>query len=692
MPDTTQTGRPFRVTSPLGPDKLLFYRMTAHERLGRLFEFQLEVLSQDPAIPLQNAVAQPLCVHVEPPEGQKRHFHGLVTQFRLSGAHGHLAKYSAVVRPWLWFLTRTADCKIFQAMTVPDIIQAVFRDLGFSDFENKLSGSYRTWDYCVQYRETDFDFVSRLMEQEGIYYYFRHEEGKHTLVLSDSLGSHEAAPGCEEVPFYPPTAHDRRQREHLFEWSVFQEVQPGSFSLNDFDFEKPKANLRVVKQASPARTHPQGGHEIYDYPGEYVVTADGENYAKARLEERQWQYEQAQGKGTALGLAVGSLFTLTGYDLREDQNREYLIVESIHQLQAAEYESSGTAAPEINQQCSVTAIPSNQPFRSPCLTRKPVVPGPQTAIVVGPSGEEIWTDKYGRVKVQFHWDRYGTKDENSSCWVRVSQQWAGKQWGGIQIPRIGQEVIIEFLEGDPDRPIITGRVYNADNMPPYALPDNQTQSGVKSRSSKTGAADNFNELRFEDLKDAEEVYFHAEKDFNRVVENNDTLKVGFDKKDKGDQTIEIHNNQKLVIGNSESEDGSQTIEIWKDRSTTIKEGHDTLTINKGNRTETIEKGNETLTIKEGNRSDTIDKGNDTLTITQGDQTVTITAGKNVTEAGTSIEFKVGQSSIKIEPAKITIKSVEIAIEGQAKLNAKSPLTEVAGDGMLTLKGGIIKIN
>jgi type VI secretion system secreted protein VgrG len=239
---------------------------------------------------------------------------------------------------------------------------------------------------------------------------------------------------------------------------------------------------------------------------------------------------------------------------------------------------------------------------------------------------------------------------------------------------MGQEVIVDFLEGDPDQPIITGRVYNADNMPPYALPANQTQSGIKSRSSKEGTGENFNELRFEDKKGEEQVYFHAEKNFDRVVENNDTLKVGFEKADKGDQTIEIHNNQKLVVGNDKSDDGSQTIEIWKDRTTTLKQGH------------------ETLTIKIGNRTETIEKGNDSLTVSKGDQTVTITAGKNVTEAGTSIELKVGQSSIKIEPAKITIKSTEIAIEGQAKLNAKSPLTEVAGDGTLTLKGGIIKIN
>ncbi len=710
MPGITQTGRPFRVTTSLELDKLLFYRLTAHEQLGRPFEIQLELLSADAEIPLQAVLAQPLDIYLEPPEESHRHFHGYVTQFRLAGMRGRLARYEATVRPWLWFLTRTADCKIFQAMTVPDIVQAVFRDVGFTDFESKLTGTYRTWDYCVQYRETDFAFVSRLLEQEGIYYYFRHEEGKHTLVLSDGVGAHEAAPDCAEVPYYPPQERARRTRDHVYEWSVFQAVQSGSVSLNDFDFEKPKANLKVVKQASPSRSHPQSSHEVYDYPGEYLLAADGGNYATARIEERQWQYEQVQGRGNALGLAVGALFSLTGYDFREDQNREYLIVETTHQAQAADYESGETTAPETPAECQLTAIPSSQPYRSPRVTPLPTISGPQTAIVVGPDGEEIWTDQYGRVKVQFHWDRYGASNENSSCWVRVSQLWAGKQWGGIHIPRIGQEVIVEFLEGDPDRPIITGRVYNADNMPPYELPANQTQSGIKSRTSKEGTAENFNELRFEDLKDSEEIYFHAEKDFNRVVENNDTLKVGFEKKDKGDQTIEIHNNQKLVVGNSESDDGSQTIEIWKNRTTTIAEGnetltikkgdrtetietgHDTLTIKTGNRTETIETGNDTLTIKTGDRTETIETGSDTLTIKTGDRTVTITAGKSFTEAGTSIELKVGQSSIKLEPAKITIKSAEIAIEGQAKLNAKSPLTEVAGSGALTLKGGVIMIN
>ena len=264
-----------------------------------------------------------------------------------------------------------------------------------------------------------------------------------------------------------------------------------------------------------------------------------------------------------------------------------------------EFEGTDLEVAGTGFQMRLTAIPSNTPFRPPRLTPKPFVQGPQTAIVVGKKGEEIYTDEHGRVKVQFHWDRVGKKDENSSCWIRVSSTWAGNAWGAIHLPRIGQEVIVDFLEGDPDRPIITGRVYNADNKPPYALPDNKTQSGVKSRSSKEGTTETFNELRFEDKKDAEEIYFHAEKDFERIVENNDTLRVGFEKKDQGDQTIAIHNNQKLVVGNNESKDGSQTIEIWKNRTETVKEGNEKITIEKGNREVIVSKGNDTLTISHG---------------------------------------------------------------------------------------------
>jgi type VI secretion system secreted protein VgrG len=300
-------------------------------------------------------------------------------------------------------------------------------------------------------------------------------------------------------------------------------------------------------------------------------------------------------------------------------------------------------------------VPAAEPFRVASITPRVRMPGPQTAVVVGKSGEEIWTDEYGRVKVQFMWDRDGKSDENSSCWVRVAQIWAGNTFGGFQIPRIGEEVIVDFLGGDPDYPIIVGRVYNKDNAVPYPLPGEQTKSGIKTRSTKKGTAENFNELRFEDKKGDEEIYFHAEKNFNRVVENDDSLKVGFEKKDKGDQKIEVYNDQTLTIG-AGSKGGSQTIVVYKDRTAEMK------------------------------------TGNDTITITQGNHKTEITAGKSETSAMQSIELKVGGNSIKIDQSGITLKGIKISVEGSATAEVKSPMTKVNGDGMVMIQGGLVKIN
>ena len=649
----TQENRTLRVTTPLGQDVVVLRRMTGTERLGGLFEFQLDLLSEDPEINLDDLLGQSVTVALDLEDGATRYFNGMVAACAQVEDDSGFACYRAILRPWLWFLSRRADCKVFQEMTVLEIIEQVFRDAGFTDFRGSLSGSYRTWDYLAQYRETDFNFVSRLMELEGLYYYFEHADGNHTLVVADDYASHAVFSGYEEVPYFPPQANAQRERDHLSQWALSRQVQTTDYKINEYNFTTPQADLLVAQTVE--RSHAQSGCEVYDYPGQYPVADEGTPYVQARIQELQAQYEVAEGRGNARGLAPGSLFSLTDYP-RDDQNREYLIVSARYELNSDEFGSGSSATAGELCSCSITAIDSQTPYRSPRTTPKPVVQGPQTAVVVGPSGEEIYTDEYGRVKVQFHWDRVGQSDENSSCWIRVGQMWAGKTWGGIQIPRIGHEVIVEFLEGDPDRPIITGSVYNADNMPPYTLPDNMTQSGMKSRSTKEGDGTTFNELRFEDKKDEEQVYFHAEKDFERVVENNDTLKVGLDKKDPGDQTIEIQNNQTLTIGNSESDDGSQTTTIYKDRTTTLE------------------------------------TGNDELTISQGDQTIKLDAGKVEYEAATSIELKVGESSILIEPAKITIKSVEIAIEADASVGVSGAEVTVEGSATLTLKGGTVLIN
>ncbi|WP_394352313.1 type VI secretion system Vgr family protein [Metapseudomonas otitidis] len=526
-----------KVSSPLGGDVLLLDRLDGHDELGRLFDYELELVSEDHNLQLDALLGKPMGVSVELPDGGQRYFHGIAARCSQSSGTGQFAGYRVTLRPWLWLLSRTSDCRIFQNKTVPDIVKQVFRDLGFSDFEDALTRSYREWEYCVQYRETSFEFVSRLMEQEGIYYYFRHEQSRHVLVLSDAYGAHTTAPGYGSVPYYP-LEDQMRERDHVYDWHLAREVQPGSLALNDYDFQRPSARLEV--RSSISRSHSNAEHPLYDYPGEYVQTGDGEQYARNRIEAIQTQYERVQLRTNARGLGAGHLFKMTGYP-RADQNREYLIIGARYAVSQEAYESGSTGG-TLQFNSSLECIEARQPFRPMPTTIKPIVQGPQTAMVVGPKGEEIWTDQYGRVKVHFYWDRHDQSNENSSCWIRVSQSWAGKNWGHIQIPRIGQEVIVSFLEGDPDRPIITGRVYNAEQTVPYDLPANATQSGIKSRSSKGGTPANFNEIRMEDKKGAEQLYIHAERNQDIVVENDETHSVGHNR------TKSIGNDEVALIG------------------------------------------------------------------------------------------------------------------------------------------------
>lgn len=667
----TQRTRAASVTTHLGEDVLLLRRMTGSEALGRPFELRLSLFSENPDLRFQDILGQSFTVRLELANGGRRYFNGLVSHFSQGPGEGRYAHYQATLRPWFWFLTRTADCRIYQNKTVPEIIREVFGRHDFAEFEDALSGSYRTWEYCVQYRETDFNFLSRLMEQEGIYYFFRHADGRHTLVLADSVAAHDIVSGYGNIPYYPANTQQRVYREQIVDWEVTQQVQPGAYELNDFDFTRPRASL--LARSSAPHDHQHARLEIYDYPGEYTQSQHGDAYARIRLEELNAEHERARGSGNAHGLTVGALFTLENFP-REDQNREYLVLSTDCEVVSDEYESRTGFAADTREPftCNFTALDRRVPFRPSRLTPKPLVQGPQTAIVVGPAGEEIHTDEYGRVKVHFHWDRHDESNEHSSCWVRVSHPWAGKTWGAIAVPRIGQEVIVDFLEGDPDQPIITGRAYNAEQMPPYALPDNATQSGMKSRSSKGGDGTNFNELRFEDKKGQEEVYFHAEKDFNRVVENNDTLKVGFEKKGAGNQTVEIYNdqsetvgnNQTVKVGSAQASGGSQTVEVWKDQ---------------------------TVTVKVGNRDVTVSMGNDSLHLKMGNRSVKLDLGKITEEALQSIELKVGASSVKINQMGVTIKGMMVKIEGTLMTDVKGLMTTVQGSAMLKVGGGLVMI-
>ncbi|MGJ0486959.1 MAG: type VI secretion system Vgr family protein [Methylomicrobium sp.] len=667
----SQNDRVATVTTPLGEDVLALWRMTGNEHLSRLFEYELELLSERNDIDLTKLLGKDMTVKLNLLEGGERPINGMVTKISQIGMLGRYYCYRATLRPKPWLLTRKSNCRIMPAqMTAPDIVKKILEEHGFTDVKAKLSHQYRKREYCVQYRETDFNFISRLMEDEGIYYYFDHTDKAHTMVLCDTMSKHDKVPGDSTIVYYPRSNQTAYLEGHIYDWNLSREMQSGVYELDDFDFEAPNADL-TFKSSNPGK-HAEANKALYDYPGGYtnLEKSDGEYYAKVRLEESRALYEQTFAQGNARQLATGRTFTLAEFP-RQDQNCDHLIVSLQFQIQNNGYSSDGIGDTSEPFQCSCAVLRTKEnQYRPPRSTLIPIVQGVQTAIVVGKSGEEIFTDKYGRIKVQFHWDREGKKDENSSCWVRVAQVWAGKNWGAIHIPRVGQEVIVDFLEGNPDRPIVTGAVYNADQMPPYELEANKTQSGIKSRSSKGAGAENFNEIRFEDKKGEEELYIHAEKNLTRIVENNDVLKVGFDKKDQGNQTIDIYN----------------------DRTVTLENGHDTLTVKKGNRITNVDTGNNELTVKTGNRSASIDTGNDSVNIKTGNRTVQVDLGSIQEEAMQSIELKVGQNSITIDQKGITLKGIMITIEGQAKTDLKSPMTTVNGDGMLTMKGGIVMIN
>ncbi|MDZ7591855.1 MAG: type VI secretion system tip protein TssI/VgrG [Rubrivivax sp.] len=576
--------KPYTLTTPLPDGALRFHELSHSAGLSQLEQTRLSLLSDKPDLAPDELLGKPMGLAVEMREGVQRHICGYVTRFGLGRHQGRYFGYEAVVRPWLWFLTRTSDCRIFQNQTVPEIVEAVFKDhAAIANYEFKLVRSYRQRVYCVQYRETDFNFVARLLEDSGIYWYFEHADGSHKLVLVDAATSHAPMPGETRLPYYENAGQVPPDTEYVTRWHYSHAVKPGKTALTSYDFERPSTQLDV--QQTLQREYTYSDQELFDFQGDYTQKDDGQMLADDRLEEQQCRFERLTGTTNAHALTAGQLFDLVKHP-RDDQNAEYLCL----QLQLTARQQPGESGGGPGElACTFAAMHSDQPFRPLRRTPKPFVQGPQTAVVVGPSGEEIFTDKYGRVKVQFHWDRYAKKDERSSCWVRVASPWAGKSFGFVQIPRMGQEVIVDFLEGDPDQPIITGRVYNAEQMPPWDLPANATQSGVLSRSSKGGAYGNANALRFEDKKGSEQVWLHAEKNQDIEVENDETHWVGHDRT----KTIDHDETTHVKHDRTETVDNDETITVHHDRTErvdndeTLSIGHDRMQVIEHDDTKTV---------------------------------------------------------------------------------------------------------
>src|SRR5664279_4354417 len=635
----TQENRLIAIDTPLGKDVLLLQGFSGHEGISRLFSFHLDLLSLKDSISFRDIVGQNVTIEIRLANNGLRYLNGFVSRFAQSGSEERFTHYQMEVVPWLWFLTRNADCRIFQNQSIPYIIQEVFKDRGFQDFKPSLTGTYEPREYCVQYRETDFNFVSRLMEQYGIFYFFQHENGKHTLVLADSPGAYQPCPGQPSAR-YALVAGGLDAEDTVTAWQMEQELRTGKYSLTDYNFETPSTSL-LSGEPTVAKVGKNGDYEIYDYPGEYLKHSQGDSLTKIRMQEEEAGHLVVSGSGVCRAFTSGYKFDLKDH-YRADMNDSYLLTEVQHVASVGSSYTSAEGGSGEHYSNHFTCIPSSVPFRPARITPKPFVQGPQTALVVGKSGEEIWVDKYGRVKVQFYWDRQGKKDENSSCWIRVSQNWAGKNWGAMWIPRMGQEVIVDFLEGDPDRPLITGRVYNAEQIVPYPLPDNQTVSTLKSRSSKGGASANYNEIRFEDKKGSEQIFVNAEKDMDQRVENDSREYV------KNDRHLIVHANQHELVDadkhghvkgkHFEAIDGDMSLKVGGDVKEKVS-------------------GNASLQVGQSMN----EKVGQTWAKEAG-QTVHIKAGMTlILEAGMQLSLKGPGGFVDIGPAGVTIQGTMVLI-------------------------------
>lgn len=643
------------------------------EAVGDPFSLDLTVRTSEPLAPAQ-VLGHSLTLSINIKAQPARHFNGLVSELAYqSGSKKHCI-YRITLRPWLWFLSKATNCRIFQLMTVPDILKEVFRLHDFTDIEESLSGAYKQRPYVVQYRESDLNFISRLMQEEGIYYYFKHGKGFHTLVLCDSIAAHEPTPGLEKLPFQPPDRQRAQLVDHIDRIEATSRVESGVLSTGDFNYEQALAvaALRVARTL-PTSKQAQGGFEAFDYPGEYQETTEGDDRLRIRLEEQESSVDRIIGHSNSRGIAAGALLTLEKHPV-DDFNIEYLILSATLHAENHDLDSGGGSDATIA--CDFAAIDSRRQFRSPRSAPKPVVHGAQTAIVVGPKNEEIWTDEYGRVKVKFHWDRAPGADENSSCWVRVSQIWAGVGFGGLHIPRVGQEVIVEFLEGDPDRPIITGRVYNSFNTPPY-LPNSKTQSGIRSQSTNGGASDNFNEIRFDDAIGKEELFIRAERDKTVEVKNNRSAHVVMDDAlmVDNDRRVVVQGNLDVMVGGKGGVytlDATDSVMVTAPKFILLKCGDSSIRIEP-----------EQIVITSGGKS-TIQVDDTIVATSSGHSQLRIDAGAKLTASGLgTLQLDENIKAQSAMSARLTL-DANVAVEGAAVSSRSAGLFEV--------KAGQVKLN
>lgn len=656
-PAFVQGTRHFTLTTPLGADKFIVKSFQGEEQVSGLFHYRLELLSEDGSIDFSQIVGKRVTLTTELPGGSdQQYMNGVVGRFTQAGKSVRFTTYFADVYPWLWLLTMNSDHQIFQNKTALEIIKKVFSDLGFTDFKDSTTKTYNSREFCVQYGESAFNFVSRLMESEGIFYFFDHSSSTHTMVLADDSSAYLSMPGLATVQA-SPSGRSWETSDAIVECNVQQQVIVGQYKSDDYNFTTPSTDLLATASGDDT------SRSVYEYPGEYTTASDGETVTSLRLDALQAPGKLLKGNSQCRAFRAGAKFTLANH-YRSDANSSYVLSSVTQNGDQDQYSNS------------FEAFPSDAVFHPPQITPKPKVIGSQTALVVGKSGEEIWTDEYGRIKVKFYWDQSSASDETSSCWIRVMQGWAGKAWGSIYIPRIGQEVVVSFLDGNPDRPLVTGCVFNAQQTVPYTLPDEQTKSTVKTNSSKGGSG--FNEFRFEDKAGSEEIFMQAQKDMNITVLNN------------------------------------LTTTVTNARSTTVSKSDDSLVVDKGNRSIAVNTGNETHSVKgtrdltvTGNETHT-DKadftqnvsGNFTLKVSgnisiEASGSVSIKSGTSFDiNAGTALSSKSGTSLTNEAGTSLTNKAgTSMDNEANVSITSKANAShDVESSGILTLKGSLVKIN
>ncbi|HFQ81465.1 MAG TPA: type VI secretion system tip protein VgrG [Desulfobacterales bacterium] len=633
----TQENKLFSIETPLGTDVLLLARLRGREGLSELFQFEIDLFSEQQTIALEDIVGKNVTISIFLADGGRRYLNGLISRF--GQEHGSLKPetelqspyYSATMVPWFWLLTKNLNCRIFQNLSTPDIVKKIFAEQGLTDFKLDLQSKHDPRDYTVQYRESDFDFVSRLLEDEGIYYFFTHEKDKHIMILTDHPGANAPCPGQESAKFKLSGGEYFGKEDQISSLKMVKEMQANKYSLNDYNYETPNTDLVVTSDT----THVLGAgkREKYDYPGAYASRNMGDKLATLRMEEEEVRITTLKGSSDCRAFASGSRFKLENTSRDDWDNKEYLLTRIHHKAdQADSYFGASSAGKEPSYRNHFVCIPHDVPYRPARRTKRPVVDGVQTAIVVGPAGEEIYTDDYGRVKVQFHWDREGKANENSSCWIRVGQTMAGNGWGTMFLPRVGHEVIVEFIEGNPDRPIITGQVYHGINHTPY--PGEKTKSTFKSNSSPDGFG--FNEIRFEDKKDDEQLFIHCEKDQ--------------DIRTKNDRREWVGNDSHLIVVQDQLE------KTEGDKHLTVAGDHN-------------EKVDGTISLEAG--MDMQEKVGMKHALDAG-QEIHLKAGmKVILEANTQISLKVGSNFIDISPAGVSIQGNMVMINSGGSAGAGS---------------------